>query len=436
MRHNLRILRPNAKQSAVQLVTYIQKRKTVVGTGVTIPTKYWDKKNQRLKTPTDELLALQSELNNSVQAIVNAANQLTILDGVELTPESLKDAVNRVKDGKEGVAERVLTFNQWVRGFIEEASKGGRTNQKGQAIGAATVKKYNTTLSQLEDFSKKVWRRGLRFDEIDGVFLDKYRKFRADQGVGVNTIQKDIAVLKTWLKESYHRGVHENRGWEASFFKVKEVEVEHVHLTFEELDLLEKVSLPKKNKNNNDLIAIHSTRDLFLLACWTGARISDVKRFPEIVSEAWKNNGGKCPEELTFVQSKTKSPVTVPVLPMAARIIKKHKGQLPTAPNEQKMNLLLKDLAKLAGVTRTFEKASTDFYDKKVKRVNVWEEVSNHTARRTFATNVYQMGVMSLGELMSLTGHESETSLMKYLNVTREDVSKKATAKLRAAFGG
>lgn len=168
-----------------------------------------------MKTPTPELLALQSELNNAVQA-----------------------------------------------------------------IGVATVKKYNTTLSQLEDFSKKVWRRGLRFDEIDGVFLDKYRKFRADQGVGVNTIQKDIAVLKTWLKESYHRGVHENRGWEASFFKVKEVEVEHVHLTFEELELLENVSLPKKNKNNNGLIAIHSTLDLFLLACWTGARISVMSTAP------------------------------------------------------------------------------------------------------------------------------------------------------------
>ena len=33
-------------------------------------------------------------------------------------------------------------------------------------------------------------------------------------------------------------------------------------------------------------------RDMFVLACWTGARISDIKRMPEMVSEAWKNNGG------------------------------------------------------------------------------------------------------------------------------------------------
>ena len=97
------------------------------------------------------------------------------------------------------------------------------------------------------------------------------------------------------------------------------------------------------------------------------------------------------------------------------------------------MNATVKELVRLAGVDRTFGTASTDFYDTNTKRLNVWEEVTNHTARRTFATNVYQLGIMSLGELMSLTGHESESSLMTYLNVTRLDVEK-ASAKLREAF--
>ena len=45
----------------------------------------------------------------------------------------------------------------------------------------------------------------------------------------------------------------------------------------------------------NLLTAMATVRDLFLLACWTGARISDLKRFPELVSQAWKANGGSCP---------------------------------------------------------------------------------------------------------------------------------------------
>ena len=434
MKFNLRLPRPNETRSAVQWVSYIDKRKTVIGTGVTVPTKSWNKKTQRLRTNTAELIALQSELDNAVQAIVNAANQLTVLDGVELTPESLRDAVKRMKDGRSGVAEKVLTFNEWVGDFIKDTAEGGRTNQKGQAIGEGTVKKYKTVQNLLERFSKKVWGRAVRFDEIDATFLDKYRKFRAETGVGVNTIAKDIAVLKTWVKESYHRGVHTSRAWEGSHFKVKEVKVTKPHLTLEELAMIEAADLPTRTKYGKDITAIHTVRDLFLLGCWTGARISDIKRFPEIVSEAWRSCGNKCPEELSFVQHKTKEAVTVPVLPAARRIIEKHKGQLPKPPNEQKMNATVKELVRLAGIDRTFEQASTDFYDTNTKRLNVWEEVTNHTARRTFATNVYQLGVMSLGELMSLTGHESETSLMTYLNVTRLDVSKKASDKLRDAF--
>lgn len=437
MRYNLAPIRPNDDSSALKFITFINKRRTVLGLGVTVPMKSWDKKNQRLKANTKDLVALQSEIDNAVQAIINAANQLTVLDGVELTPESLRDAVKRMKDGRAGVAEKVLTFNQWVADFIKDTAEGGRTNQKGQAIGEATVKKYKTVESLLDAFSKKVWGRAVRFDEIDATFLDKYRKFRVEStGVGVNTVAKDIAVLKTWVKESYHRGVHTSRAWEGSHFKVKEVKVTKPHLTLEELAKIERAKLPTKNKNNNDLTAIHTVRDLFLLGCWTGARISDIKRFPEIVSEAWKSSGNKCPEELSFVQHKTKEAVTVPVLPAARRIIEKHKGQLPKPPNDQKMNATVKELVRLAGVDRTFEQASTDFYDTNTKRLKVWEEVTNHTARRTFATNVYQLGIMSLGELMSLTGHESESSLMTYLNVTRLDVSKKASAKLREAFEG
>ena len=62
--------------------------------------------------------------------------------------------------------------------------------------------------------------------------------------------------------------------------------------------------------------------------------------------------------------------------------------------------------------------------------------VSFHTARRSFATNLYNMGVLSAGELRALTGHTTEAALMTYLNVTQTDVSKKASEKLRAAFEG
>ncbi len=62
------------------------------------------------------------------------------------------------------------------------------------------------------------------------------------------------------------------------------------------------------------------------------------------------------------------------------------------------------------------------------------ELVTLHTARRTFATNMWELQVLSAGELRSLTGHESEQALLLYLNVDREQVAQRAGAKLREAL--
>ena len=435
MRYSLHIARPNEDHSVVQFRASVRGERVKIGTGVTVPTKRWNKTRQCLNTGTDQdLNTLQLELTNAVQAIVNLHNQLVVNDGVELTADALRDGVKRMRDKKVAVAEKVLTFNQWIDEFIQETADGQRTNQQGQVISERTVKKYRTVQRQLREFTKKVWGRPIKFDDIDETFLNKYLKFRRDQGLGINTIAKDTAVLKTWMKTAFTREVHSNRKWEADFFKPKEVETTKPHLTIEELAVLEAAKYPTRTHYGSKITAIHDVRDMFVLACWTGARISDVKRFPAIVAEAWKQNGNQCPTEITFVQAKTNAQVTVPILAGARRIIEKHGGQLPKLPSEQKMNARIKQAVKDAGIDRVIELPSTDPNDKRSKRVPIHELVTNHTARRTFATNVYNLDILSLGELMALTGHESESSLMTYLNVTRADVSKRAAGKLRAAF--
>jgi integrase len=96
------------------------------------------------------------------------------------------------------------------------------------------------------------------------------------------------------------------------------------------------------------------------------------------------------------------------------------------------MNIVVKEVCKAAGLDRVIENPSTRVQARGVERKHLWELVTNHTGRRTFATNVYNLDIISLGELMSLTGHESESSLMVYLNVSRLDVSRRAGLRLTA----
>jgi integrase len=49
-----------------------------------------------------------------------------------------------------------------------------------------------------------------------------------------------------------------------------------------------------------------------------------------------------------------------------------------------------------------------------------WELVSSHTARRTGATNMYKAGIPTLA-IMKVTGHTSESSFLKYINISKEE---------------
>ena len=112
----------------------------------------------------------------------------------------------------------------------------------------------------------------------------------------------------------------------------------------------------------------------------------------------------------------------------------KYKGRLPLAMNEQKMNVTIKKVLTHAGLTRVMELPSTDPYKPKPKKQPLNELVTLHTARRTFATNMYSLQVLSVNELMSLTGHESESALKAYLNIDRFETSSKASQKIRKAL--
>lgn len=434
MKFKLLLPNPSRETNSVQIITFIDKKRVKIGTGVKIETKTWDPKRQEIKPLNKNLVALQGELDEVVNNIKKVHALMTV-QGIEITPISFKDAIKRWKDGKEGVSEATLTFNQWVKEFIEETEKGERTNQIGLPIGPRTVQKYKTVKKQLDRFSKQVWGREIRFEDVNSKLLDSYKKFRGEQGLGVNTIAKDQAVLKTWLKESYLRNVHTNKSFQTKAFIPKEIKVRKPTLTEDELQTLWSHDFSGTAKFGQQKTALTKCRDHFIVACWTGVRISDLKRMPEIIMDAWKQAGNKCPEFLTFTQSKTKEQVTIPVLPELCEVITKWKGSLPEVGAEQQMNTKIKEACKIAGLDRKIDRVSTKMSDGgKIERVPLHEMVSNHTARRTFATNIYKRGILSNGALMSLTGHNSENAFLKYLDLSQEEMSKVAGMQLLQAI--
>lgn len=164
-----------------------------------------------------------------------------------------------------------------------------------------------------------------------------------------------------------------------------------VFLTDEELLLLEQYK-PKNAKETY-------VRNMFLIGCYTGARLSDIVRLDE-------SNIIGC--TLQYVSQKTKTPTSVPLKPIVAEYIR-------NTPHVE-----MSDKAYNATIRRICQKCNI------IKRVKVfkageekegekWEYVSSHTARKSFCTNLYLRGV-DVYTISKMAGHSKvEMTTSKYI---------------------
>lgn len=412
---------PKKEWSSLVFQCYIDDMKVQWGGGLSVPVDKWDKVKHRLRSGRDPKLV---DLNTLIDREVTRAKDVFRKLSVDLErPPSHLEFKEGMKRSKQKRSVGSLSFNQWVDEYIEESRS--RTNDRGEQITHRTIQKYQTVKLQLTEFSEKIIGRHLTFDDWDESLLSRYIQFRAKQGIGINTIGKDIAVIKLWLKRSFSSGIHDNRSFMERYFVPRKKPTRKVHLTVEDLAKFERFEFETKMSSN--------VRDLFVVACWTGMRISDLKRFPSIVRDHFDKQG-VVPDEVTFIQSKTGERVSMKLLDPVIRIITKHNGQLPRVYSEPVMNREIKKALRKSGIDYVVEITSTDVFDTRPKRVPICDLVTMHTARRSFATNLWNHGGVSARELMTLTGHTSEGALLSYLNISREETARLTSDRLRGKF--
>lgn len=140
-------------------------------------------------------------------------------------------------------------------------------------------------------------------------------------------------------------------------------------------------------------------RDQFLIGCYTGARHSDFIRFDEtnIVGDT-----------LSYVSQKTKIHAVVPLSNTARKLLHEKEDRVIT---ERGFNNCIRRICKKCGINSTVKvfRAGRDCVGEK------WEFVSSHTARRSFATNLYLRGV-DIYAIARMLGHSSvEQTAQNYI---------------------
>ena len=309
------------------------------------------------------------------------------------------------------VEQNSTDFLKFITNFIQNAHS--RTNNKtGKKISSATIKKYQTTYNHLKKYSDKK-RITLHFDSITLSFYDDYKAFLAEEyNHAVNSIGKDITVIKTFLNESFERGLHTNLAYKSNKF-ISTTEVADT-IFLNESELKDLYSLDLQGNSTYERV-----RDLFIIACYTGLRYSDYS----ILSKAHIAN-----DLIKIKTYKTGETVMIPLHPMVKKIAEKYNYVFPKTITNQKTNKYLKEIGKMVPSLKTQQNKSitkggifqTSFHAK-------YELITTHTGRRSFATNLYLSGFPTLN-IMKLTGHRTESSFMAYIKITNDSNAKALAA--------
>ena len=255
-------------------------------------------------------------------------------------------------------------------------------------------------------------KKKITFENIDLDFYDDFIKYLKGKDFSENTIGKLIKNVKVFMSNSEDKGLHNNRFYKNRRFKVMSEDSDSIYLSVDELDKIYTHDFSKNSK-------LDKIRDLFIIACWTGLRFSDMCELS--IDNISTTNYGKL---ITIKTVKTGETVVIPVHQTIIEILKKYDNALPKVPSNQKMNDYLKDIGEAVKIKETVEVVKTKGGLRYKEAFKKWELITTHTARRSFATNMYMADMPSIS-IMKITGHKTEKSFLRYIKISPEDNAKK-----------
>ncbi|WP_052670681.1 site-specific integrase [Draconibacterium sediminis] len=331
-----------------------------------------------------------------------------------------KDAQqNRLQKLKSHVFEESLKTNEYPKGWLLSVVDQYRFPKKYEKLNSTAIYdwaerhiasinvskrtryKYEAMLKSLKEFDPELDWKGL-----DMAFMKKYSRQLERQGLAKNTIFDRMKVIKAMASAAEIEKVNPYSDYKT--FKLKTEESDSIYLTEEEVSRISKVNLDRHPW-------LYDTRDLFVIACWVGARFGD---FYKISRDNIKGN------LIYFKQAKTKGRVIIPLHPIVKEILERYDWNLPTPKANQPFNRDLKLIAKAARLRQKEIKGITKGGTYSEKTLEKWEMVTSHTARRSFATNLYNQDVEVI-TIMKMTGHKTLNSFLRYIKVSEEEHARK-----------
>lgn len=301
------------------------------------------------------------------------------------------------------MSHKQLTLEQMCFHFLKGLNR--RLNGSGRPVAKGTIAQYVTTVNVVRRFSEARPKVSQKPEKLGKKFYNSFVCWLNSEGMAANTIGKHIKNLKAILRAELPAGYAMRCEFLQRGTCVRpEEQIDNVYLNESELERIKSLKLEGTSGN---------IRDTFILLSYTGCRYSDIISF-QPSNYVMLSNG----RALVFNQCKTNREVVVPLLPEAEEILTKNGGMIPPQVTIQTFNRIIKSVCRKAGITDRTAIHRTQGGKKVVMVREKCDLVSAHTARRSFATNLYKRGLPT-SMIMSATGHETEQAFRTYIKITR-----------------
>ena len=365
----------------------------------------WDIKKQRVKNKAgildkDEINALLSNLESGLIKEYARLSKTHPEVPKELLVHKLDIISKRIPESSIDIDKNLTFFD-----VIEKVIK-----LKAPNITKITERSYTQTKKRLQEFEKH-YNIKLTFDSINMDFYSKFNDFMEVKGYSLNTIGKHIKNFKTFLNYALAEGYTTNQRFRSKDFKVKTEVTTEIYLTDSEIEAMLK-------KDLSIYPELEHARDVFLMGCYTGQRISDYNGLKK--EDIVKVNG------IRFFKIKQKKnrkygrEVLCPITKEMTQIMKRYDGNPPPKIHEQDLNEDIKQVGQMLKWDELIKCEYTKGGEVKTKFTPKYDLIKSHTARRSFCTNKYKAG-MSVFDIMLFSGHTTEKEFYKYIRIKNQE---------------
>lgn len=397
----------------IMMVMTVDGHRLRVYTRLRVEPRYWDGKAYRCRAGVGcsrrDRLRLE-QINEQIDRLVTGVreeDEKLAVKGEFLSVASLRKVVTMCQPEGREATEPLACLRRLAGSYVDAI------NRKGKRGCVSTVQTYLTALDRLEEYNRLRCVPITSFDDFNKKFFQDFTDFLCNYEYGrgscrrrytQNTIVNTLKVVKNLLHRAYDNDMTGNNYFLKVQTALPATASEQIYLQEREIRrLAEAATLDNRERE---------VRDMFVIACYTALRISDLQRLNEAVIREGV---------IRLCQSKTKETVIIPVLKEIAPLVERYCAEGFPRLRKAQANRIIKVLAKRCRLDEQVIRRECRGGTVSMRTVAKWEIISFHTARRSCITNLYKRGY-PVNYIMSLSGHRSVQAFQRYMKASSEEL--------------